>query len=148
MGRKGERFAWLRLNAYGVLLAALCLLNLKALINPAGTEFAILVGDVPPGQAVWVTGFVIAGMLLLAGFIRGDRIAETLGLALIALGVVAQTIAAFARLGNTEFSNTQAMIVGVVGLCVWARCSALWSRRGLTIHIPARVPGEESGDER
>ena len=146
---RGDRTAWLRLNAYGVVLACLCVLSLTDLIHPAGTELARLVGDVPPGQPAWVVGFGMAGILLLYGFAKADRIAETIGLALLTLGLVAQFVTALAYLGLTEFTATRLLLVAILVLCTWARCSVLWSKRGLNIHIPARgQTAEETGDER
>lgn len=145
MGRKGERFAWARLNAYGVLVACLAVLSLTDLLHPAGTELARLIGDVPPGQPAWATGFIIAGLLMLIGFVRTDRTAETIALGLLTVGVVAQTIVAYAYLGLTEFTATRIALVAIVALVTWARCSTLWSKEGLSIRIPAR--GEREGEQ-
>jgi hypothetical protein len=151
--QRGDRTAWLRLNAYGVVLACLAILSLTDLVHPAGTELARLLGDVPPGQPAWVAGFGIAGILLLYGFVKADRLAETLGLALMTVGLFAQFVTALAYLGVTEFTATRLLLVAILALCAWARCSVLWSRRGLNIHIPARgeIAGEtaeETGDGR
>ena len=143
MGRKGERFAWLRLNAYGVLIAFLAVLSLTDLLHPGQAELARVVGDIPPGQPAWTTGFIISGCLLLVGFVRGDRIAETIGLALLTGGLVAQVITAYAYLGVTEFTAVRLVLLGMVGLCMGARVSVLWSKKGLTIHIPARGVTED-----
>lgn len=71
------RLAWLRLNAYGVLLAGLAVLGLADLANPGGTDLARMVGEIPPGQTFWVLGFVVSGLLLLMrGFVRADRVAD------------------------------------------------------------------------
>ena len=145
---RGDRTAWLRLNAYGVLLAFLATLSLTDLLHPADAELARLVGDVPPGQTAWVVGFVMSGILLLVGFARADRIAETLGLALMTAGVFAQAITAWHELGVTEFTATRLAILAALVMCTAARCSVLWSKRGLNIHIPARGRAEETGDER
>ena len=145
---RGDRTAWLRLNAYGVLIAFLATLSLTDLIHPADADLARLVGDVPPGQTAWAVGFIMSGILLLAGFARADRIAETLGLALLTVGVLAQVLTAYAYLGITEFTATRLAILAALVLCMWARCSVLWSKRGLNIHIPARGRAEETGDER
>ena len=97
---KSDRSAWLRLNAYGVVLACLAVLSLTDLFLPADAELARIVGDVPPGQPAWVLGFA-------------------------------------------EFTTTRVALVGILALCMWARCSVLWSRRGLSIRIPARGETEE-----
>lgn len=135
------RFAWAKLNAYGIILAGLCLLGLADLINPGGANLARLVGEVPPGQHFWTAGLVVSGLLLLFGFVREDRIAETLGFALLCVSVVAQTIVAYALLGWAEFTLTRLAIVAILGLGGWARLSALWSRSGLIITIPPRHGG-------
>lgn len=140
---KSDRSAWLRLNAYGVVLACLAVLSLTDLFHPADAELARIVGDVPPGQPAWVVGFGMAGVLLLVGFIRADRLAETIGLALINAGLLAQAATAYAYLGLTEFTTTRVALVAILALCMWARCSVLWSRRGLSIRIPARGETEE-----
>lgn len=144
MGRKRDKSAWLRLNAYGVILAGLAVLSFADLLHPASTDLARLVNGVPPGQPVWLTGFVTSGILLLIGFVRGDRVAETLGLAVLDTALAAQAVVAYAFLGITEFTTTRLVILAILGLGTWARCSALWSKDGLTIHIPAR---KGSGDE-
>lgn len=132
------RFAWARLNAYGVLVAVLALLSMVDLFHPGGTDLARLVGEVPPGQAAWVTGFVIAGILMLHGFIRTDRITESIALGLLLLGLLAQSVSALIYLGFTEFTTTRLVLVGVTLLVTWARFSVLWAKQGLDVHIPAR----------
>lgn len=143
--RRHDRFAWARLNAYGVLVAGLSVLSLTDLLHPGGTELARLIGDVPPGQPAWATGFIIAGLLMLVGFVRGDRIAETIALVLMFVGVVAQTIVAFAYLGLTEFTYIRLALIALVGLVALARSSALWPKYAMFIRIPAR--GEHEGEQ-
>jgi len=133
-----ERFAWAKLNAYGFVLAGLTFLSLADLIHPGDTDLARLSGGIPPGQAVWTVGFGLSGLLLLIGFLRTDRVSETLGLSLLTLGTVAQTAVAFSLLGWSEFTATRLVLVGIVGGCTWARVSVLWSRDGLAVNIPAR----------
>lgn len=140
-----DRSAWAKLNAYGVLVACLAILSFVDLLHPGGTDLARLVGEVPPGQVVWVTGFVVAGLLMLYGFARTDRIAETVALGLLTGGLVCMAVSAYAYLGVTEFTMTRLVLVGIVGAVSWARCSVLWSKRGLSIRIPAR--GETDGEQ-
>lgn len=132
------RFAWAKLNIYGVLLACLALMSFLDLVHPGRAELAVLVGEVPPWQAVWVALFASSGVLLLLGFARADRLAETLGLLLMTLGLVIQTIVGFTYLGWTEFTFTRIALTLIVGGCTWARISVLWSKTGLTITIPPR----------
>lgn len=132
------RFAWAKLNAYGIILAGLCLLGVGDLIKPGGANLARIVGEVPPGQHIWVSGIALSGLLLLVGFARGDRLAETIGLALLLVSVVAQTVVAFALLGWTEFTVTRLVIIGILALGGGGRVSALWSRHGLIVTIPPR----------
>lgn len=140
---RSDRTAWLRLNAYGVILAGLAVLSFADLFHPASTDLARLINGVPPGQPVWLTGFVVAGVMLMIGFVRGDRVAESLGLALLNLALAAQAVVAYGYLGVTEFTSTRLVILGILLLGTWARCSALWSRDGMTIHIPARGETED-----
>jgi hypothetical protein len=140
----GDRLAWARFNAYGILVAGLAIYALSDLFHPAGTDMARLIGEIPPGQYVWVTGFVISGLLMLHGFIRTDRTTETMALALLLLGLVAQGISAYAYLGITEFTATRIYLFVLVALVTWARCSVLWGKHGLVIRIPPR--GETEGD--
>lgn len=132
------RFAWARLNAYGIILAGLALLAVGDLIHPAGADFARLIGDVPPGQHFWATGFVLSGLILIYGFIRSDRLAETLALGLMMASVLLQTFIAYRLLGFTDFTYTRLAIIGILGLGGAARVSALWSRDGLVVTIPPR----------
>ncbi len=99
------RLAWARLNAYGILLACLAVLGAADLIDPGGTDFARLVGGVPPGQPFWTAGYVVAGLMLLVGFVRTDRLVETLGLGLLTLALCAQTIVAWDLLGYSTFTD-------------------------------------------
>lgn len=132
------RFAWAKFNAYGFVLAILAIMSLADLIHPAGTELARATGDIPPGQPYWTVGFGIAGVLLLIGFLRADRISETVGLVLMTLGIVVQTCVAYSLLGWSEYTLTRIALVLVIGGCTWARVSVLWMRAGLSITIPAR----------
>jgi hypothetical protein len=133
-----NRLAWLRLNAYGVLLAFIALMGVQDLITPAGAPLAQVVGEVPPGQNFWVGGIVIAGLMMFWGFVRADRLVETCALVFLTLAVAAQTIVAWSMLGWTEFTLTRCALLGAVILCSSARASALWSREGMVITIPAR----------
>lgn len=144
--RNHGRLVWARFNAYGILLAALALLALADLIHPAGSDLARLVGEVPPGQTVWVTGFGLAGILMLLGFFRADRIAESAGLTVLTLALAVQTVVAFALLGWNSYSVTRIAVLLVVALCATARISSLWSKEGVTVTIPPR--GEKPGDHR
>lgn len=132
------RFAWAKLNAYGIILAGLALLGFVDLIRPAGANLARLIGEVPPGQHFWAAGFVASGLVLLYSFVRGDRLAETLGLVLLVLSLVAQTVVAFWMLGWAEFTLTRLLVIAILGLGGGARISALWSRDGLVVTIPPR----------
>lgn len=132
------RFAWAKLNAYGVILAGLALLGVADLAKPGGADLARLVGEVPPGQPFWVAGFVLSGVALLYAFARGDRIAETSGLALMFASLVAQTVVAYHLLGWSDFTYTRLALIAVIGVGGGARVSALWSRHGLIVTIPPR----------
>lgn len=132
------RFAWAKLNAYGIILAGLALLGVADLINPGGAPLARLVGEVPPGQTFWVSGYVLAGLALLYGFTRGDRLAESLGLGLLFGSLLLNTAVAFSLLGWSEFTLTRLALIAIIGLGGGARISALWSRDGMVITIPPR----------
>jgi hypothetical protein len=132
------RFAWAKLNAYGILLAGLAVLGVADLIHPGNADLARLVGSIPPGQPFWTAGYVVAGLLLLWGFVRTDRLAETFGLCLLTLSLISQGVVAWALLGWVDYTTTRIVVLVIVAGCSWARISALWSRDGLTITIPAR----------
>ena len=138
MSREPTRFAWAKLNAYGLILAGLALLGVGDLIKPGGANLARLVGEVPSGQQFWVSGFVLSGLLLAHGLVRADRLTETAGLVLLFVSIAAQTVAAVVLLGWVDFTYTRLAIIGVVGVFGAARISALWSREGLSITIPPR----------
>lgn len=138
MNENGGRFAWARFNAYGILLAGLALLGIADLAKPGGTNLAQLVGEVPALQPFWVLGFAIAGLLLMVGFVRADRIAESLGLVLLTLALVVQTAVAFGYLGWSQYTLTRLILIALIGTCSWARISVLWTRAGLTVTIPPR----------
>ena len=132
------RLVWARFNAYGILLAGLAILALADLTHPAGSDLARLLGQTPPGQTVWVTGFGVAGGLMMLGFVRADRIAESLGLGVLTLALAAQTVVAFSYLGWNSYSATRLAVLGIVALCAAARISTLWSKEGVTVTIPPR----------
>lgn len=136
--RNHGRWGWARFNVYGIVLAVLAVMGVADLIHPADAELATVVGRPPPGQTFWVASYVIAGLLLLAGFLRTDRIAESLGLGLLTLGLAVETVVGLSILGWTEYSLTRIILLVVIGGCTWARLSVLWSRHGLTIQIPPR----------
>lgn len=138
MSDEQKPYAWAKLNAYGFVLAGLGVLAGTDLIHPANTDLARLTGEVPPGQVWWTLAVVVAGLLLLLGFMRVDRIAETLGLALLTGAVAAQTVVAYALLGWNDYTLTRIAIVTILAGCTWARVSVLWSRDGLAVTIPAR----------
>ena len=138
MNDEQQPTVWAKLNAYGFVLAALSVLSLADLISPADTDLARAVGEIPPGQTWWTIGFAVGGFLMLFGFTRIDRIAETIGLSLLTVAVVAQSVVAFFYLGWTEYTFTRLAIIAIIGGCTWARVSVLWSREGVAITIPAR----------
>lgn len=133
-----QRWAWAKLNAYGFVIAGLTVLGLTDLANPANTDLARLAGEVPAGQAWWIAGFAASGLLLLLGFLRTDRIAETVGLGMLTLSLGAQTVAAFGMLGWTDYSWTRLIILTMVAALTAARVSILWAREGLAVTIPPR----------
>jgi len=130
--------AWAKLNAYGFVLAGLGVLAGLDLIHPANTDLARLAGGIPPGQSWWTVAIVFAGLLLLYGFVRVDRFAESAGLILLNLAVLAQTVVAYMLVGWTDFTLTRIAILAILGGCAWARISVLWSREGLAVTIPPR----------
>lgn len=130
--------AWAKLNAYGFVLAGLGVLAGLDLIHPANTDLARLAGGIPPGQAWWTVAIVFAGLLLLYGFVRVDRFAESAGLILLNLAVLAQAVVAYTLVGWTDFTLTRIAILAILGGCAWARISVLWSREGLAVTIPPR----------
>lgn len=130
--------AWAKLNAYGFVLAGLGVLAGLDLIHPANTDLARLTGGIPPGQNWWTIAIVFAGVLLLYGFARVDRVAESAGLLLLNLAVLAQTVVAYLLLGWEDFTLTRVAILAILGGCAWARISVLWSKDGLAVTIPPR----------
>lgn len=138
---ESKPWAWAKLNAYGFVLAGLALLGGADLVHPANTDLARLAGEVPAGQTWWIVGVVLSGLLLLLGFLRTDRVAETAGLVVLLLAITAQTSAAIVLLGWTDFTLTCLAILAIIGGCTWARCDVLWSRDGIAVTIPPRNGG-------
>lgn len=136
--RTHGKLVWARFNAYGILLAGLAILALADLTHPAGSDLARLIGETPPGQTIWITGFGFAGALMMLGFFRADRIAESLGLVILTGSLTVQTIVAFSYLGWNSYSATRLAVLGIVTLCTAARISTLWSKNGVTVTIPPR----------
>ncbi len=130
--------AWAKLNAYGLLVSFLALLSVLDINHPADTDLARLAGEVPAGQTWWLLGLGVGGVLLVFGFLRVDRIAETAGLGILTLSLVAQAVTAAALLGWTHYTLTRLAVLAAVAFCTWARVSVLWSRDGLAVTIPPR----------
>lgn len=133
-----HRWAWAKLNAYGFVLAALAILAVRDLIRPANTDLARLAGEVPPGQHWWIIGFTVAGALLVIGFLRTDRVAESAGLVVLTWAIAGQMFASVTMIGWVEYTWVRLALLLIFGTCAWARISVLWSRDGLAVEIPAR----------
>lgn len=131
-------YAWAKLNAYGFVLAGLGLLSMADLLQPAGTDLARLAGEIPQGQPWWTLGYVLAGLLLMVGFLRVDRVAETAGLFVLTGALFAQTVTSIYLLGITDFTLTRVFLSVMFAALTWARGSVLWSPEGLAVTIPTR----------
>lgn len=138
MSPRIPKFVWAKLNAYGIVLAGLALLGFVDLYHPQNAQLARLVGEVPPGQVFWVTGFGIAGLLLLYGFIKHDRLAESLALVILCVSLAFQTVVAYSLIGFSDFTLTRVLVLLLFVFAGSARISVLWSKDGLIVTIPAR----------
>lgn len=116
------RLAWLRLNAYGLLVVVLLLLRASAL------------------QPAWAAGFAVAGLFMLWGFIRSKTLPEVFGLGLLTVALTVQTLVVCDALDwNGQAAVRTVVIWVIVTGCVWLRGSAVLSKDGLTITIPGRA---------
>jgi hypothetical protein len=130
-----HRLAWLRLNAYGLLLVGLLLLAATEVTGPRNSQVARVVAAVEILQPAWTLGYGIAGLLLLYGFFRARSGPEVLGLGIMLTACTVQTVVL--TLGDVVHARdwiVWALVVGVVSL----RTSALLSKDGLTFTIPGR----------
>jgi hypothetical protein len=141
---RGVRFAWAKLNAYGILLAGIAILTVANLINPSNEELDRVSGLIPFAQPLWVSGFVVAGGLMMFGFLRADRVAETIGLGLLDISLLIQTVVAIFLFGVTDYTVNSAVVLLVAAGCSWARIAALWSKHGLVITILMGYPQSRS----
>lgn len=123
-----SRFAWLRINAYGLLLAGLLLLAASDVLPVTGSLVAQVVARTP-------ILFGVSGVLLIYGFVRARSTPELAGLACMVVGVVVSDVVKATGPGLAA----KDVAVGLLVLAVVAlRISALTSPDGLTVHIPGR----------
>lgn len=139
MHHSPSRWAWLKLNSYGVLLCGLMLMASADIIDPEHSQIARMVGGVPLLQPVWTGGYVVAAVCILWGFARSQALPEVAGLALL---FVANTIQTVVRLDLGLDPGYALTVWLIVASCAAARISALLSRHGLTVTIPGRSNGD------
>lgn len=132
-----QRFAWARLNAYGLLIAGLVLLSAARVLQPGKTSVARVLGRVPEYQYVWLAGFGLAGLLMLYGLVRAKTGPEVLGLAIVVVSLSAQTVALIVNAGSDESWSAVAVWIVAVA-CIALRASVLLSRDGMSIIISGR----------
>lgn len=132
-----HRFAWARLNAYGLLIAGLVLLSAAGILQPDKTGIARVIGRAPAYQYVWLSGYAVAGILMLWGLVRAKTGPEILGLALVVVSLTSQTVVLIADTHPADWWNPILVWVIAVG-CIALRMSALLSRDGMSVIIPGR----------
>lgn len=138
-GVSRTKFAWLRLNAYGILLSGLMIFPLLYLTNPEQSSVARLIGRVPALQPVWSIGYGLAGLFLIIGFIRARSTPELVGLGLLSVSISVQTLVIAEALGPWVGESIRGYLVwAIVVGCAALRASALLTRDGLTITISGR----------
>lgn len=131
-----QRFAWARMNAYGVLIAVLCILASADMLEPDGPVTQRL-GEPPPLLYAWETGFLIAGLLLMYGMFKADRAPEISGLAILNFALTLQVGTTLYYLGwETTASVTRLLTWLAVLAASWMRASTLMSAHGITVTIP------------
>jgi hypothetical protein len=135
MSTRPNRLAWLRLNAYGLLLVGLLLLAATEVTEPRNSQVARVVAAVEILQPAWTLGYGLAGLLLLYGFFRARSGPEVLGLGIMLTACTVQTIVL--SIGGAAHARdwfVWVLVVAVVSL----RASVLLSKDGLTFTIDGR----------
>lgn len=135
------RFAWLRLNADGLLLAGFALLSGFDLLNPELHDLAQAAGYVPWTFYLWSVLYILGGLGMVLGFYRHRMQPELAGRSLIACAGVMETWRTATILGWTD-DTTVRLYVGLVFLLgtFALRASALLSKRGVAIIIGGHAP--------
>jgi hypothetical protein len=135
-----NRLAWLRLNAYGLLLVGLTTMSILKVRTPEDSNVARAIGYVSAWQPFWTWGIFIAGLLLLYGFARSRTGPEVAGLVLLSASMTAQAAVAAEAIGPGRALD-QLLAWFVVVLCSALRASVLLSKDGLTFTIDGRHDG-------
>jgi hypothetical protein len=131
-----QRLAWLRLNAYGLLLVGLLLLAATEVTKPADSQVAQVVKAVGILQPAWTLGYGVAGLLLVYGFARARTGPELFGLGIMLTASTVQTIVlAVAGAAHTREWFVWVLVLTVVSL----RASVLLSKKGLIFTIDGRA---------
>lgn len=137
--RRQKRTAWLRLNAYGVLIVGLLCLSVLDLLSPDTSNVARIVGQVPRLQPVWAAAFLAAAVMMLWGFMRSLTWPEVVGLVVLNWALVVQDVVVSLAVGwGAQYAIRNYIVLGIVIGCSAARISVLLSRDGYTITVPSR----------
>lgn len=136
------KLRWLRLNAYGVLLAGLALVTaLAGFLDPDGHPLSIAAGRTIIGIFIWSTFFTFGGLAMLFAFTTRRPGWEFAGLVALCIGAGWQLIAAVVLLGWTGRTEAQLATFIVLVVCAVARISALFPEQTTVVTIHGRDNG-------
>jgi hypothetical protein len=96
------RLAWTRLNADGLLVAALAFVSSLDLLHPDASDLAQAAGYIPPSFYIWTVSYLLAGLALMAGFLGSPSTRmplELTGRLLLCIGYTLQTLRSGSILG-------------------------------------------------
>lgn len=138
-----HQYAWLRLNADGVLVGSLALLSASDLINPATADISMALGFVPPLIWLWTVMYVMGGLLMIVSFVRQSIGIEFSGRFLLFMGVVTETWRTATVLSWNHHEVIGLYVLNaILAIAFSLRVSTLLSRKGIVF----KVGGFPDGD--
>lgn len=136
-----KRLAWLRLNADSVLISILVLLRGLDLIDPEKSDIVVALGYVPATFYFWTIMYVISGILMMIGLIKGWIGPELLGRFLVWLSFGWEVARSYIVLGSNLESESSLAIWILLTITFSARASMLLSKHGVTVVVAPRQNG-------
>lgn len=133
------RFAWLRLNADGLLLALLALLSGLDLFAPQDQRISVKLGYIPTSLYAWTVLYLLSGLFMVYGFVRNNYGPELFGRFLLNSALLWETGRIAVAFGPASHLAVSRYLIFLALLGTTAlRVSVLLSRSGVVLTVPAR----------
>lgn len=143
MMQKTPRLAWAKMNADGMLLAALAFISSLDLFHPTASDLAQVAGYVPMSFYLWTACYLVAGCTLTGAFFvapaRWRMPLEMSGRLLLCAGFALETWRTGTIIGWTAPHMVESYFLAAVLFLTSAwRASLLLSRDGVVVVIGGR----------